>query len=136
MIDTDDHDPHHGVATLDRHRSDVQVRRGSRMRLVGTGVLALFVIAGAVGLFGVRSSTSSAEANGLTLTVEHGAITRSGVSIPFRVGVEQAEPFDGPITIAASREVFDRFDFQNFYPNPSKETSDADWVVYEFDEPD
>ena len=136
MIDTEDRDAsHHGVGTLDRHRTEDQVRHGRTWRQVGTLVLGLFVLAGAVGLLGVHSGTAHAEANGVALDVEYPAITRAGLSAPVRVEVRQNEPFDGPITIAVSRELFDRFDFQNFYPNPSKETSDADFVEYEFDEP-
>ena len=137
MIDTDKREPaDYGVPTLRRNRDESAVRRGRTWRRVGTVVLALFVLAGAVGLLGVKSGSAKAEANGVQLSMEYTAITRAGMSTPFRVEVRQDEPFDGPIVIAVSRELFDKFDFQNFYPNPSAETSDADFVEYEFDEPD
>src|SRR6478735_8497410 len=137
MIETEVRDTSHdGIGTLDRNRSEKAVRKGRTWRWVGTALLGLFILAGAVGLLGVHSGTSHASANGVALDVEYPAITRAGLSAPFRVEVRQAEPFDGPITIAVSRQLFDRFDFQNFYPNPSKETSDNEFVEYEFDEPD
>lgn len=47
----------------------------------------------------------------------------------------RSQLFDGPIRIAVDRALFDRFDFQNFYPLPAKETADPQWVRYEFDPP-
>ena len=42
---------------------------------------------------------------------------------------------DGPITLAFSKDIFDRFDFQNWYPNPSAETAGPLRLEYEFDPP-
>ncbi|MDQ1665488.1 MAG: hypothetical protein QOH75_1519 [Actinomycetota bacterium] len=43
--------------------------------------------------------------------------------------------FTEPIRLAVSADLLERFDFQNFYPNPSKETATGTFVYYEFDPP-
>jgi hypothetical protein len=75
------------------------------------------------------------EADGYRLTVTHAQVTRAGIAVPFHVRVTHAGGFDGPLTLAISEGLLERFDFQNFYPNPAAETADADFVYYEFDPP-
>ncbi len=123
------------VATLPAARSAVTARRGRNLRRAGVVVVWLFLLAGLTGLLGVRTATARDLGGEVDLTVEHAAVTRAGLATPYRVVVTQAGGFDGPIHLEVDRGLFDRFDFQNFYPNPSKETADRQWVRYEFDEP-
>lgn len=125
----------HGVSTLPDARPPEKVRRDRNLRTAGALVLILFVGAGMVGLLGVRTVTVSTSADGVDLTLRHAAVTRAGLSTPYHLEVVRPGGFDGPVTLAVSRAFFDRFDFQNFYPNPSSETADAEYVVYEFDPP-
>ena len=107
------------------------------MRRFGTAVLLLFLLAGLLGLLGVRSGTVADEGSETYLRVDYPAVTRAGLAVPYRVEVRQPGGFDGaPVRVAVSHALFDRFDFQNFYPNPSAETADPEWVVYEFDPPE
>ncbi|MBA2313069.1 MAG: hypothetical protein H0V97_09765 [Actinobacteria bacterium] len=69
----------HGFAS----EPNLQRLRGERVgRRVVLSVLALFVLAGAAGLLGVRSRTVSASANGYDLSVTYATMTRSGLSTP------------------------------------------------------
>jgi hypothetical protein len=116
-------------------RTVEQVRRARNARVAGTLVLALFLGAGLVGILGVRTATVSTSGEGVDMSLDYGAVTRAGLATPYHLEIVRPGGFDGPVTLALSREFFDRFDFQNFYPNPSKETADAEYVVYEFDPP-
>lgn len=127
---------HHGIATLPDVRSTEKVRRDRNLRRVGLAVLLVFLLAGATGLLGVRTATVRTEGDGVRMSLDYAAVTRAGLATPYHLEVVRPDGFDGPFTIALSREFFDRFDFQNFYPNPAEETADAAWVVYEFDPPD
>ncbi len=98
-------------------------------------VLGLFLLAGITGQLGVRTATVSDRGGEIDLTVAHPAVTRAGLATPYRVVLARAGGFAEPIQIQVSRGLFDRFDFQNFYPNPAKETADRQWVRYEFDPP-
>jgi len=123
------------VATLRAARDEPAVRRARAARRCGIGLLAILVAAGLSGFLGIRSATVTAEAAGYELAVTHAQVTRAGIAVPFHVRVTRAGGFDGPISLAISEGLFERFDFQNFYPNPSAETGTPGFVYYEFDPP-
>ena len=101
----------------------------------GLGVVVLIVAAGLLGVLGPRTSTEKASADGWRLSVEHASVTRSGQPAPLHLRVEHADGFTGPVQIALCDTLFDHLDFQNWYPNPSAETSSPGQLLYEFDPP-
>ncbi|MGZ4603525.1 MAG: hypothetical protein ACXV0U_07990 [Kineosporiaceae bacterium] len=123
------------VTTLTHPRDVGAVRRARNSRRLGLTVLAAIVLAGLVGLFGIRHATVSRSADGYTLSVRHAQVTRAGIAAPFQVRVHHAGGFARPLTLVLSRTLLERFDFQNFYPNPSKETASDQYVYYDFDPP-
>ena len=123
------------VATLREAREEASVRRARTARRAGLILLGLIVAAGFSGLLGIRSATVAADRDGYQLSVTHAQVTRAGIAVPFHVRVRSDDGFDGPLTLAISQGLLERFDFQNFYPNPSAETASADYVYYEFDPP-
>ena len=123
------------LRTLEEPRDEHAVRRARNYRRVGLGLVALAVVAGLTGLLGIRSSTASARGGGSLLEVQHAQVTRAGIAAPLHVRVARPGGFPGPVRIAISADLMERFDFQNFYPNPSKETSDGRFLTYEFDPP-
>jgi hypothetical protein len=124
-----------GLRTLEEPRDETAVRRARNYRRVGLGLVALAVVAGLAGVLGIRSATTSDSGGGSRLEVEHAQVTRAGIAVPFHVRVEQPGGFAGPVRLAISADLMERFDFQNFYPNPSKETADGRFLTYEFDPP-
>ena len=123
------------IPTLPAHREPERSRRARNIRRVGIFALTIFVLAGLLGYFGPRSSAVSAAGGGYRLDVMHAQVTRSGLVAPLRVRVGHPGGFCGPITLAFSKDIFDRFDFQNWYPNPSTETAGPLRLEYEFDPP-
>jgi hypothetical protein len=123
------------VATLRGARDETGVRRARTGRRIGLGVLAVVVAAGLSGFLGIRSATVTGESDGYRLAVTHAQVTRAGIAVPFHVRVTHTGGFDGPLTLAISEGLLERFDFQNFYPNPSAETGTPGYVYYEFDPP-
>ena len=119
-----------------------KVRRRRRILYgVTTAVLAGLLLVAVSDVFtdslGVDSATVTVRAvDGSTLTVEHPSTTRPALASPFSVEVVRPGGFDGPIEIAVSRPWIEVWDENGFYPTPSGETGDADWVVWEFDPPD
>jgi hypothetical protein len=102
----------------------------------GLLLLALIVLAGAVGLLGPRKGNTSATGAGYELSVQYPAITRAGEPAPLHVRVESAAGFGDKVELAFCDDLFDDLDFQNWYPNPSGETGDTSALTYEFDPPD
>src|SRR6266540_5831580 len=123
------------IPSLPRHHAVDQVRRARSLRRVGLGALALVVGLGLATFLGARSATTASTAAGYTMVVTHPVVTRPGLATPLRIEVGHAGGFAGPVTLAVSREIFERFDFQNLYPNPSAETGSDAYVYYEFDPP-
>lgn len=111
-------------------------RRGRIARRVGMGVMALVPALGFFGLYGPTERTVTESSQGYRLTMDYGSVVRSGQAVPMEIRLRRPGGFDSPVTLAFEQEVFDRFDFQNWYPNPSAEVGEGPDVVYEFDPPD
>ena len=102
----------------------------------GLVLLALIVLAGAVGLLGPKTGEKSASDGTFDLRVEYPAITRAGEPAPLNIRVESAGGFSGPIQLSLCDDYFDDLDFQSWFPTPSAETGDTAELSYEFDPPD
>jgi hypothetical protein len=123
------------LATLPGHRDPDAVRRARNLRRVGIVALLVLVATGSVGILGPRTADVAAEGGGYRMVVHHSQVTRSGLATPLRIEVTRDGGFDDPVTLAFDKDLFDRLDFQNFYPNPAEETAAPHRVVYEFDPP-
>jgi hypothetical protein len=110
-----------------------ELTRARRYRRIGIVALALVVLAGLLNLLGVRRDVVSAEADGYRLSVEYARVTRPGLASPWEVVVSRDGGFGGPVTIATSADYFDRFDFNQFYPEPASTASRGDVVLLTFE---
>jgi hypothetical protein len=107
-------------------------------RRAGVGVLVLIIAAAGLDLLGPRTGEASADGDGYSLALEFPQIARAGEPAPLIVDITSEEPIDGPVTVRFCGTYFEHLDFQAWYPTPSaetSETSETDWVVYEFDPP-
>ena len=124
------------VATLSAFRDGDAARRARNWRRFGLALFGLLLLLGAAGLLGIRSVTDTARSpEGYQLEVTHAQVTRAGLAVPFHVTVRHPGGFDGPVTLSISSDLPERFDFQNFYPNPAKETATEGRLLFEFDPP-
>jgi len=99
-------------------------------------LLALVVIAGLVGLFGVHSRSVAARGRGgEVLAVHYASIARAGLSTPFQITVHDPGGFDGPVVLAVSRDYLDLFDVNSVNPQPDSERGNPANVVWQFDTP-
>jgi hypothetical protein len=123
------------VKALEEVRDEHGVRRARDFRRAALIGLTVLVVGGLVGVFGIRSATATDSGAGYTLSVLHAQVTRAGIAVPFHVDVRRAGGFTGPVEVQVQASLMERFDFQNFYPNPSKETATGRFLVYQFDPP-
>ena len=122
-------------STIDDEQSSRQTRTSVMVR---RGVLAFFLlilVAGAVGLLGVHSTTASSSENGWTLQLEYAEVARGGLDVPWEVTVEREGGFNGPITLALTGDYLDIYETQAFHPEPSASMRDATTLFLEFDPP-
>ena len=131
------------TARLSRHSdettsdlSDSPPRLPARVgRRLGVAVLVGIVLAAAFDVLGPRSSDTSARGGGYALDLEYPLIARAGEPAPLIVTITADRPFGDIVDVRFCAEYFEHLDFQSWYPSPSAETSDPDWIVYEFDKP-
>jgi hypothetical protein len=105
-----------------------------RFFLVG---LALFLLAGALNVFGVRSAEASARGGGYELTVTYPKSARPGLAVPWSFELRKEGGFEPDETIAVRTEsaYFDLFDENGFSPTPEAETTDGRYAYWEFKAP-
>ncbi|WP_162605775.1 hypothetical protein [Jiangella aurantiaca] len=123
------------LATLPTSRDAAASRRGRNLRRVGIVALSVLVVAALAGLLGPRAATTAASGGGYELTVRHAQITRPSIPIPLEISVRRDGGFDGPVTLSIDKDLLDRADFNDWYPNPDGETSGPDRLEYEFSPP-
>lgn len=111
-----------------------QLTKARWYRRFGLGALGVVVLAGALNLLGVRTDVVAAEADGFRLTVEYARVTRPGLASTWRVEVTRDGGFDGPVTLSTNADYFDRFDFNQFYPEPAATSSRGDVLLLTFEE--
>ena len=99
-----------------------RVRRRRAARRAGLVALGAFVGLGLANMLGLRIGTASASEDGVELRVTYARVTRSGLETPWQVEVRSPAGFDGPVTVTTSAEYFERFDFNQWYPEPSATT--------------
>ena len=122
--------------TAPEDRALPQVRRARALRRVAIGALVVFLGAGALNVFGVRTATVEASGGGYDLSVEYAAMTRPGLATPWSVEITRPGGFAGPVTLSVSSDYLDMFDENGLDPDPSSATADPDRVVWEFEPPD
>lgn len=99
-------------------------------------VLLALVVAGASGLLGVRSTTTTADRGGWHLSVEHAAVARAGLDVPWNVTVRHPGGFGASLTLAVTGDYFDIYETQGFHPEPAATRRDAETLYLTFDAPD
>lgn len=124
-----------GVETLRIARSLSGARKSQWLQRGGLIAMAVVVLAGAVGLLGVRQETTTATAGGYTVSFTYAGIARAGWDVPWRLEVTHPGGFDGPVTFAINADAFGIFESQRFFPEPSAETRDGERLYLTFDEP-
>ena len=91
-------------STLGDVRPVEQGPRPTLWRRLLVALLTAIVVAGAAGLFGVRSSEATASAGGWTLSVTYASVARAGLDVPWKVDVRRDGVFTGPVTLAVTAD--------------------------------
>ncbi len=121
------------ISTLPDRRDPALVRRGRSQRRAGVVVLALFVLAGAVGLLGTHTSTETETGGGYELTVTYPRISRPGHAVRVQVQVRRDGGFgQEPVRLRYRTEWFEMFDENAFTPQPDAETAGVGYTEDEF----
>jgi hypothetical protein len=98
------------------------------------GILVLITAAAGFDVLGPRTADTSASGGGYELGLEYPQIARAGEPAPLVLSIS-SDAFGDSVEVRFCATYFQHLDFQAWYPSPSAETSEAGWVVYEFDPP-
>jgi hypothetical protein len=103
---------------------------------MGLAVVALIVLSGAVGLFGVRTRTVTASGGGYTMSLEYPATDRSAQPAHLVLSVQRAGGFSGPVQIGITQSYLDLLDLNAIEPEPSASKNVGGFVVWTFGPPE
>ena len=106
------------------------------LRRLFLAFLFLFLLAGLLGLFGVKTATVRAEGGGYELEVRYAKVARPGLSVPWVVTIRHPGGFDGPVTLTTNAAYFDLLDENSFDPDPESSTADGEIMIWEFEPPE
>ncbi|PJI84870.1 hypothetical protein [Luteimicrobium subarcticum] len=123
------------LPTLESPRGVDAGPRSAWPRRVGTAGLVLVVVAGALNLFGLRTSTSTRQEQGWTVAVHHASVARAGLDVPWSVRVTHAGGLPKQVVVRVTADYFDIFEEQGLTPSPTAETDDGTWLVWTFASP-
>lgn len=123
------------ITTLPDEPSLERIRRARNLRRAGAALLVLFVLAGAVGVFGTRTATTRAEGGGYQVTVTYPTHSRPGHAVRFKVLVHSEKGFSDPIRIRMSATYFELFDENAFDPDADAQTMDATYSYLDYKPP-
>jgi hypothetical protein len=100
-------------------------------------LLAVIVVAGVLGVFGVKARTvgARAAAGGTSLAVHYAQVGRASLDVPFDITIHRAGGFHGDVVLAISSSYLELFDRSSVDPTPTSETSDSSRVLWTFDPP-
>jgi hypothetical protein len=116
-----------GPRLLRRHRL---VYRLTSLALAAFAVLALLDLRHPI--FGVTDTGP----DGVHLEVVYPKLTRPALAAEFSIEVTRPGDFTEPVQLAVDRRWLEVWDENGLTPAPDSETSDGDWVVYEYEAPD
>ncbi|MDP1820581.1 MAG: hypothetical protein Q8K58_11930 [Acidimicrobiales bacterium] len=115
-----------------------RLRRSHRLRTVFFVVLSAFLLAGALGAYGVRHREASATGGGYELTVRYPTVTRPGLASVWSVEVRSTDgsPLAGTIALATTADYFAIYDENGLDPDPVSAMTDGEDIVWEFEPSD
>jgi hypothetical protein len=121
------------TSTLPAPRELTEVRRARTQRRIGLTVLAVFVLAGGVGLLGTHTSTTTVRGGGYEMTVTYPRISRPGHAVRVQVEVRKDGGFgDQPVQLRYATDWLEMFDENAFTPVPNAETAGPGYTEDEF----
>jgi len=102
-------------------------------RKLGTALLTLVVLAGLFGFLGDRVGVVEGSSGyGHHLRLEYAASSRPGLDVPFEIEITDPDGLDPEVTIAVTGDYFDMYETQGWYPEPSDQRRDDEWVYLTF----
>jgi hypothetical protein len=98
-------------------------------------LLGVFLVLGLLNVFGSRTGSVSAEANGYSLTVAYPQTTRPSLPVKWKLTLTHPGGFAGDVRVGIPIDYFSLFDFNNTYPVPSNTLNEGGMAILVFPAP-
>ena len=95
-------------------------------------LLLMFLILGALNVYGLRTKTVVARGGGYDVSLTYATVSRPGLATPWSVEVTRPGGFPEGLTLAVTSSYFDAFDENGFSPTPVEETDDGERTIWQF----
>src|SRR5436309_3162195 len=105
-----------------------RLRRARTLRRIGLTFIALVVLAGAVGLLGIRTRTVTATGGGYRMSLEYPWTDRSDQPVHWMLTLDHAGGFSGPVEVAITQSYLDLLDINAIEPEPTGSRSEGKFV--------
>lgn len=125
-----------GTSTIPADVPIERMRHARSFRRAFLVLLSLFLLAGVLGLLGVRTGTVHAEGGGYELGVRYAKVARSGLAVPWSVTIRHRGGFEGPVTLSTDSSYLDMMDGASIEPEPRSATADGERVVWQLETPE
>ena len=112
-----------------------RIRRAQLGRRAGICLLVVFVLAGAVGVFGVHARTVTSNGGGYRLQVTYAQVARPGHGVPLLIRISHEGGFGAAVDLRVRASYFALFSDATLDPQPTSETRDGDYDYYSFSPP-
>lgn len=126
-------------STSTRPPEDIGTSRGFDvgLRIFSIALMGAVVLAGLFGMFGVRSSTATASANGFSLEVTHASVTRPGLATPLtmKIATDGGSPLPETVTTRIASSYLAMFDEHGLDPQPISSFQSDGWTWWTFQVP-
>lgn len=108
------------------------------VRLIAMSLILAVMVAGGLGLLGVRGSVASANGDGISVFINHASVTRAGLATPFSMTIEGRDglPLPPTLTTRVSSDYLSMFDENGLEPEPTSSFQNGDWTWWTFDVPE
>ena len=94
--------------------------------------LGLFLLLGALGVYGVQTRTVTSAGGGYELSVTYASVSRPGLATPWSFEVRRPGGFPDGLTVAVTSSYFDAFDENGLGPAPVEETTEGELTIWRF----
>lgn len=95
--------------------------------------LLTVVLAGLFGFLGDRVGVvEGPAAAGQHLRLEYAQTSRPGQDVPFRIRLTRPEGLDPEVTLAITGDYLRLYETQGWYPEPSEQTRNGEWLYLTF----
>lgn len=121
------------ISTLEAVRPANKGPRSLLWRRAGLLVIVVVVLAGLFGFLGDRVGVVERFGpDGHQLRLEYAQTSRPGLDVPFEVRLTKPEGLDPEVTLAITGDYLDLYETQGWYPEPTEQTQDGEWVYLTF----